>query len=191
MNIFENPLHPDATPLLIAVRVVKRFLPDWQYQRMTAASNSAEDVAQYIATFQKINATIQAMPKTYMQSNKGDAAVAHLHYCLGHSHWWITEKDRMGGIQQATGLTWLDGDTGDGTEGTVSIAELTEQGALLDVNFTPTTLERVKQGMAHLRRDRTSAWPTRGQGVDSLFQRVVKQLPFQPAAPYSGEVHHV
>jgi hypothetical protein len=191
MNIFENPSNPDATPLLIAVRVVKRFLPDWQYQRMTEASNSAEDVAYYIAQFQKVNATIQALPTTYHQAHKGDAAIAYLHYWLGHSHWWITEKDRMGGIQQATGLTLLEGDTGNGTQGYISIAEIVEQGAMLDVRFVPTSLERVKLGLDRLRREPGSLWPKPGEAADSLFQRVVKHMASHPASPYHGEVHHV
>jgi hypothetical protein len=195
MNIFENPSQPDGTPLLMAVRVVKHFLSPWQYTSMTEGNqrtvgnqtgHSAEDVAYYIQKFEALNATIQAMPTTY-GARKGDEAVAYLHYYLGHSHWWVTEKDRMGGVHFATGLTFLDGDAGNGRQGYISIAEITEQGALLDVNFTPKTVREIKLTLDALRRDEGSMWPKPGESGEALFARLFQRA----SAPLSKEVHHV
>jgi hypothetical protein len=204
MNIFENPSQPDGTPLLMAVRVVKRFLSPWQYTSMTEGNqrtvgnqtgHNAEDVAYYVAQFKAMNATIQAMPTTYQQAHLGDDAIAHLHYFLGHSHWWVTEKDRMGGVHRASGLTFLDGDVGYGHEGYISIAEIIEQGAMLDFRFTPKPLRAIKPTLDALRRDEGSMWPKPGESGEALFARLFHRAsaPFVASLGVSlnTEVHHV
>jgi len=78
----------------------------------------------------------QTMPKTYESTAKGRAALAHLHYFIGGCDWWIVEKDAdpdHAGQVQAFGIA----DLGMGAElGYISIPELLENGAALDLYYT-------------------------------------------------------
>lgn len=87
---------------------------------------------------------IDTMPKTYEQDGKGDEAIVHLHYFLGGSDWYITEKDMNGGIEQAFGYAILNGDDECAELGYISIQEITAYGAELDLHFTPCTLGEIK-----------------------------------------------
>lgn len=87
---------------------------------------------------------IETMPKTYDQEDQGDQATVHLHYFLGDSDWYITEKDMDGGIEQAFGYAILNGDDECAEQGYISIQELTACGAELDLYFTPCTLGEIK-----------------------------------------------
>jgi hypothetical protein len=84
----------------------------------------------------RIHATWQAMPKTYETDTQGRAALARLHYFIGGCDWWIVEKDAdpdHAGQVQAFGIA----DLGMGTElGYISIPELLENGAELDLYYT-------------------------------------------------------
>ena len=91
---------------------------------------------------------VQTMPKTYEQDGKGDQAVAYLHYFAGgQANWYITECDvetpEEPGQHQAFGLADLFGDGGE--LGYISIVELLENGAELDLYFTPLTLGEIKK----------------------------------------------
>lgn len=86
--------------------------------------------------------TIRTMPETYGQDGKGDVAVAYLHYFKGGADWYITEKDKDGGVLQAFGLADLFGDGGE--LGYISIEELTRNGAELDFHWTPKTLSQIR-----------------------------------------------
>lgn len=82
------------------------------------------------------------MHKTYEQDGKGDDAIVHLHYFKGNADWFITEKDMEDQQIQAFGLCDLG--MGHPELGYVSLEELAQTGAELDLHFTPKTLREVK-----------------------------------------------
>ena len=85
---------------------------------------------------------IDTMPRVYEQDGKGDAAIAHLHYFTAGCDWYITERDITEEQHQAFGLA----DLGYGPElGYISIAELLENGAELDLHFEPRPLDQIKE----------------------------------------------
>jgi hypothetical protein len=85
-----------------------------------------------------------AMPKTYETEGQGRAAVAHLHFFVGGCDWWIVEKDSdtdgVGQIQ-ATGIA----DLGLGCRemGYISIPEILDCGAELDLYYQPATVGEI------------------------------------------------
>ncbi|WP_017460711.1 DUF2958 domain-containing protein [Dyella ginsengisoli] len=84
---------------------------------------------------------IDTMPKTYEQSDKEGAAVVYLHYFMGGCDWYITEKDKEREQLQAFGLA----DLGYGGElGYISLVEVLQCGAELDLHWTPKTLDEVR-----------------------------------------------
>lgn len=104
-----------------------------------------EESVWFITRMVEMAALIHAMPETYGQDGLGNQAIAHLHYFTGGCDWYITEKDsdpanETGGHDgqiQAFGSANL----GYGAElGYISIAEITQHGAELDLHFTPCTL---------------------------------------------------
>ena len=97
-----------------------------------------EEGDHFIEIIDRIHAIWQAMPKTYESTAKGRAAVAYLHYFTGCCDWWIVEKDAdpdHAGQVQAFGIA----DLGIGYRelGYISIPELLENGADLDLYFQP------------------------------------------------------
>ena len=106
---------------------------------------------------------IAKMPGTYETDGQGRAAIAHLRYflpsagSLGGEHsrrgvsagsspaWYITERDKSAddgdGNAQAFGLADLFADGGE--LGYISIPELLENGAHLDLSFTPKPLSAI------------------------------------------------
>lgn len=95
----------------------------------------------------EIRAIVEAMPATGETGGRGTNATVHLHYFLGNMDWHITEKDSgaEGDTQedhqsQAYGLANL----GFGGElGYISLKEITENNAELDLHWTPKTLSEV------------------------------------------------
>ena len=96
----------------------------------------------FIDTLVELADRIMTMPKTYEQDGKGDDAIVYLHYFKNNMDWYITEKDMEVEQIQAFGLA----DLGMGSPelGYISIEELTEYGAELDLHWTPKTLREVK-----------------------------------------------
>lgn len=85
---------------------------------------------------------VETMPVTYQTDGQGDQAMVHLHYFTGGADWYITERDVEEQQLQAFGLA----DLGYGGElGYISIVELLECGAELDLHWTPQTLAEVKR----------------------------------------------
>lgn len=85
---------------------------------------------------------VTTMPVTYETDGQGDQAMARLHYFTGGCDWYITERDCETEQLQAFGLA----DLGYGSElGYISIVELLECGAELDLHWQPTTLADVKR----------------------------------------------
>ena len=124
------------THALPAPAILKTLIGTAQRAALWAALEGGErDHFADIVT--RLVATWQAMPATYAAESQGRAAVAHLHYFLGGADWWIVEKDAdpdHAGQVQAFGIA----DLGMGPEaGYISIPELLENGAELDLYFTP------------------------------------------------------
>lgn len=83
---------------------------------------------------------VEHMPVTYGTDGQGDQAVVHLHYFVGGADWYITERDCETEQLQAFGKA----DLGHGAElGYISIVELLECGAELDLHWTPKTLAQI------------------------------------------------
>jgi hypothetical protein len=125
-----------------AVHTVKHFVGDSQLEAMGNGVRGEE--AEFFKTlFVKLADQLQNMPKVYEQDGKGDEAVVYLHYFLGNMDWYITERDLEIDEQiQAFGLA----DLGMGYPelGYISIEEITNAGAELDLYWTPKTLAEVK-----------------------------------------------
>lgn len=82
---------------------------------------------------------VTTMPVTYDTDGQGQQAIAQLHYFTGGCDWYITERDQENEQLQAFGLANL----GYGGElGYISIVEILECGAELDLYWTPQQLSR-------------------------------------------------
>ena len=113
-----------------------------QFEVITDAMMGEEGDA-FIEIIDRIHATWQAMPKTYETDGQGRDALARLHYFIGGCDWWIVEKDADpdgAGQVQAFGIA----DLGMGRElGYISIPELLENGAELDLYFNAKTIGEI------------------------------------------------
>lgn len=123
----------------IAFASISPFIGPRQSAALIRGRNG-EEWPFFQAKIAEIAATIASMPKTYEQDGKGDDAVAFLHYFFGSWDWYITEKDMLGnGTAQAFGLV-----KGFASElGYISIGEITDAGAELDLHWTPCPLASV------------------------------------------------
>ena len=88
--------------------------------------------------------TIAAMPKTYETDGQGDEATAVLHYFIGGSDWYISERDTDGHQHQAFGFACLNGDYENAELGYISILELIQNGVELDLYYKPETIGAIK-----------------------------------------------
>lgn len=81
---------------------------------------------------------VSSMPVTYEMDGQGDQAIVHLHYFTQGCDWYITERDREVEQLQAFGMA----DLGMGYRelGYISIVELLECGAELDLHWQPRKL---------------------------------------------------
>lgn len=84
---------------------------------------------------------VRTMAKTYQQDGKGKDAIVYLHYFTPNSDCWITEKDMGGEQRQAFGYASMNGFEPE--MGYISIQEWLENGAELDLHFTPRTVREV------------------------------------------------
>ena len=119
--------------------ILKMLTPPAQYEAIIDGM-MGEEGDHFVELIDRIHATWQAMPKTYETDAQGHAALAHLHYFIGGCDWWIVEKDAdpdHAGQVQAFGIA----DLGMGPElGYISIPELLENGAELDLYFETKTI---------------------------------------------------
>lgn len=116
--------------------------PFMSVSQMKAVSDSmrGEEKQFFIDKMVEMAGIISAMPETYGQDGKGDAAIAYLHYFMGGMDWYITEKDMEAEQLQAFGLA----DLGHGGElGYISIVELVGSGAELDFHFQQKTIGQI------------------------------------------------
>lgn len=146
---------------MAALNSIKRFLSRSQY-RTIAAAMKGEEKRFFIDKARLLADIINGMAETYEQDGKGMDATSYLHYFKGGADWYITEKDSQGGTQQAFGWANL----GHGGElGYISIDELTQNNAELDLHFDPQPLngvvkasdnERNEQSEGNIERTETS-----------------------------------
>jgi hypothetical protein len=106
---------------------------------------TGEESQHFVELAMKLKSTIAAMPKTYETDGQGDEATAHLHYFTGSSDWWITERDCEQEQYQAFGFACLNGWTEDAELGYISIQELIQCGAEIDLYWTPKTIGEIKK----------------------------------------------
>ena len=129
-----------------AFSTLRPFLSQIQMAALTTLSRSAhcEEWQFYVAKVEALADLVTGMAQTYQQEGKGDQATVYLHYFIGGSDWYITEKDVDGGVEQAFGYAVLNGDEDCAELGYISIQEITAYGAELDLYFAPRTLADVK-----------------------------------------------
>lgn len=122
-----------------AMETLRPFMSVSQTKAVSDAMRG-EEKQFFIDKMVEMAGIISAMPETYGQDGKGDAAIAYLHYFMGGMDWYITEKDMEAEQLQAFGLA----DLGHGGElGYISIVELVGSGAELDFNFQQKTIGQI------------------------------------------------
>ena len=129
-----NPQGVD--PTLKALQDLAPYMARGQWHTLWRGCQRGEEQAHFRQLVQDWAARIAAMPKTYETDGQGLKAVAHLHYFTPAFDFYITEKDRSGGTQQAFGLACAH----EREIGYINIRELVEAGAELDLHWTPKTL---------------------------------------------------
>jgi Protein of unknown function (DUF2958) len=102
-----------------------------------------EEREHFVQLMTDLATKIIQMPETYDQEHLGEEAIAHLHYFIGGCDWWITEKDKLGGVRQAFGMASLN--HCDPELGYIGIQEITSLDAELDLHWTPKTLTQIKE----------------------------------------------
>lgn len=147
MNTTPNTLKAQSTA---AIALIRPFLSRSQLAIMADGCRS-EEKDFFMKLFIELGERIAAMPKTYEQDGLGMQAVVHLHYFMGGSDWYITEKDMAGGVRQAFGYAVLNGDEECAEMGYISIEELTRHGVSLNLHFKPCTLATIKARRAAVR----------------------------------------
>lgn len=127
-----------------AIKILRQYMAQPQLEVM-AEGCYGEEGEFFAEKLFELAAQIRDMPKTYEQDGKGDDAIVTLHYFLGGMDWYITEKDQEDEQLQAFGFANL----GYGGElGYISIVELLQNHAELDIHWTPKTLGAVKVAAA-------------------------------------------
>lgn len=136
----KKSFNPDQFMIDAASDDLKPFMGKAQLDTVREMAQGEESVW-FITRMVELAALVCSMPKTYEQDGKGDQAIASLHYFTGGCDWYITEKGMEAEQLQAFGLANL----GYGGElGYISIVEILEAGAELDLHFSPKTLQQIK-----------------------------------------------
>lgn len=94
----------------------------------------------FVDKLAEVQQIINLMPKTYQSDAQSDGALVSLHYFLGNSDWWIIERDRQEDQEQAFGFVCINGDKQCAELGYISIVELLELGAELDLYWKIKTI---------------------------------------------------
>lgn len=135
--------------LASAINVVKPFFPKSEL-RVVVDALEDEEGSFFAQKLLELATIINSMPKTYQTREHGGEATVHLHYFVGGCDWYITEKDMEGdGTEQAFGWAVLNNDLMNAELGYISIAELVELGAELDLYWTAKPLREVKASRGH------------------------------------------
>ena len=135
-----NPQGVDIMTALKALQKLAPFIPRGQWHTLWKLCQHGEEQAHFRQMVQDLVTRIKTMPQTYEQDGLGLRAAADLHYFTPAFDFYITEKDRMGdGTQQAFGLSCAH----EREIGYISIRQLVEAGAELDLHWTPKTLAEI------------------------------------------------
>lgn len=121
-----------------------RLFMSWEQLSVVAECMRGEEKAYFFDKLNEVAKRVDDMPVTYEQDGKGEEAVAYLHYFIGDCHWYITEKDVDGEVDQAFGYAVLHGDLLCAEYGYISIKELVQTGVELDFHFDPTPMHEIK-----------------------------------------------
>jgi hypothetical protein len=141
-----------ARRALHAGGILFRFIGSRQRNALDQLLNG-EEGEWFAKTLLGLKERIEGMPATYEQSGAGDDAIAYLHYFVGAANAWITEKDvgtpeeeARGPVPQIQAFGWVNLFGGmDGAEaGYVSIEELTEAGAEIDLHWKPKPIKEIR-----------------------------------------------
>jgi hypothetical protein len=119
----------------------RRLLPRGEFLAL-AQSLRGEEGLEIAETIKKVWQTFEAMPSPYTTQDEKDPT-AHLHYFTGSWDWWITEKDAIEEQEQVFGFVKSDL-CPEGELGYISLPEITEAGAELDLYFTPAPVSKFK-----------------------------------------------
>jgi len=133
-----------ATPTTDQILALQHFMPRSQWECILDGLKG-EERRHFAGLLRTYAHRIATMPQTYEQDGKGDEATVYLHYFTGGGDWYITEKDSdpdQSGQHQAFGLACPFGDEGE--LGYISIVELRQVGAELDLYFEPQPLGKIR-----------------------------------------------
>ena len=122
-----------------ASNTLRHFVECSQLYEIRALCHS-EERQFFINKLCELGRIVITMPVTYETDGQGDQAIVYLHYFTPGADWYITERDVMRDQLQAFGKANL----GYGGElGYISIIELLECGAELDLHWTSKKLAEV------------------------------------------------
>lgn len=124
------------------MEILEKFINEKQLKLIQDLAKNSEEKEHFKSLLQGWNKKINEMPVTYQQDGKGEDAVIHLHYFLGGSDFYITEKDVENEQLQAFGLVSLNGHEPE--FGYISIVELLEIGVEFDLNWNTKTIKEVR-----------------------------------------------
>ena len=128
-----------TSTILESLQALAPYMGRGQWHALWKLCQGGEEQIHFRQMVQDWAARIAAMPRTYETDGQGLKAVAVLHYFTPAFDFYITEKDRSGGTQQAFGLAIAP----ERELGYISIRQLVEAGAELDLYWTPKTLTEI------------------------------------------------
>ena len=132
VNIYENADE----------KVLKNFIPTSQIQMLEQMAKG-EESSGAVDIVKDLYAIIEKMPKPY-ESEGAEPKLAHLHYFVNASDWYIIEKDMDGPQRQAYGWSILNADSQNAEYGYIDIDELIKiKGVELDFYFEPTPIKEI------------------------------------------------
>jgi hypothetical protein len=126
---------------------IENFIGKSQLSAMRSACNGEEGEF-FKGKIAEVSGRIAVMPKSYETDGQGDSAKVQLHYFARGCDWFITERDQEEEQLQAYGFACLNGDLMNAESGYISIVELLENGAELDLYYTQETIGEVKKRLA-------------------------------------------
>lgn len=132
----------NQTPMSQASGAAKRlaqFIGSAEMESILCACRG-EESAFFKSKLVELAGIVDSMPTTYETDGMGDQATAWLHYFTPAGDFYVTERDQEEEQLQAFGLACIYEDE----LGYISICELIECGAELDLYWTPKSLGQVK-----------------------------------------------
>lgn len=124
------------------MEILGKFINKKQLKLVQNLAKNSEEKEHFTELLIGWNKKIIEMPKTYEQDGKGEDAVAHLHYFINGSDFYITEKDIEDEQYQAFGLVSLNGNEPE--LGYISIKELLDCGVEFDLSWIPKKIKELK-----------------------------------------------